>query len=74
MGIALDFTDVSPMQALFWASVVSGIIAPFLLVGILFVASDRWIMLGNPISWFARCVLAVTSLIMFGATVGMFVF
>ena len=74
VGIGLDFTDVSPMQALFWASVVSGIIAPFLLLGILFVASDRWIMLGHPISRLARCVLLGTSLVMLGAAVGMFVF
>ncbi len=74
VGIGLDFTNVSPMQALFWASVISGIIAPFLLIGILLVASDRWIMLGNPIPWFTRGILILTSVIMFGAIIGMFVF
>jgi NRAMP (natural resistance-associated macrophage protein)-like metal ion transporter len=73
VGIALDFTDVSPMQALFWASVVSGIIAPFLLLGILAIASDRWIMRGYPISLLGRLVLAGTSVVMLGAAVGMFV-
>ena len=73
VGIALDFTDVSPMQALFWTSVVSGIVAPFLLLGILSVASDRWIMRGYPIPLLARFILGATSLAMFGAAIGMFV-
>jgi NRAMP (natural resistance-associated macrophage protein)-like metal ion transporter len=57
VGVGLDFTNVSPMQALFWASVISGIIAPFLLLGILAVASDCWIMRGNPIRLPAQLVL-----------------
>src|SRR5207344_75338 len=40
IGIALDLADVSPMMALYWAAIVSGLIAPFLLVGLLLVASD----------------------------------
>jgi len=33
IGIALDFADVSPMKALYWAAVVNGVLAPFLLIG-----------------------------------------
>jgi Mn2+/Fe2+ NRAMP family transporter len=32
------------MMALYWAAIVSGLIVPFLLVGLLLVASDREIM------------------------------
>jgi NRAMP (natural resistance-associated macrophage protein)-like metal ion transporter len=73
-GIALDFADVSPMKALYWAAVVSGVLAPFLLIGILMVASDRKIMHQQPSSLLSRLTVAVTALVMLGAAVGMFVF
>jgi NRAMP (natural resistance-associated macrophage protein)-like metal ion transporter len=73
-GIALDLANVSPMKALFWAAVVNGLIAPFLLVGILIVASDRKIMQEQPGSLLARLAVGVTALAMFGAAIGMFVF
>jgi Mn2+/Fe2+ NRAMP family transporter len=74
VGIGLDFTDTSPMKALYWAAVISGLIAPFLLLGILLVASDRKIMRGEPSPLLARVVVGVTAVVMFGAAIGMFVF
>jgi NRAMP (natural resistance-associated macrophage protein)-like metal ion transporter len=74
IGIALDFADVSPMRALFGAAVVNGLLDPFLLVGILIVASDRKIMRQQPSSLLSRLTVAVTALAMLGAAVGMFVF
>jgi NRAMP (natural resistance-associated macrophage protein)-like metal ion transporter len=74
IGIALDFADVSPMRALFGAAVVNGLLDPFLLVGILIVASDRKIMRQQPGSLLARLTVGVTALAMLGAAVGMFVF
>jgi Mn2+/Fe2+ NRAMP family transporter len=73
-GIALDFADVSPMKALYWAAIVSGLLAPFLLTGILMVASDRKIMRQQPSCLLSRLTVAVTALAMLGAAVGMFVF
>jgi NRAMP (natural resistance-associated macrophage protein)-like metal ion transporter len=74
IGIALDFADVSPMKALYWAAVANGILAPFLLIGILIVASDRKIMRQQPNSLLSRLTVAMTALVMLGAAVGMFVF
>jgi NRAMP (natural resistance-associated macrophage protein)-like metal ion transporter len=74
IGIALDFADVSPMKALYWAAIVSGVLAPFLLIGILIVASDRKIMRQQPSCLLSRLTVAVTALAMLGAAVGMFVF
>ena len=62
------------MKALFWAAVVNGLIAPFLLVGILIVASDRKIMQEQPSPLLARMAVGLTALVMFGAAIGMFVF
>jgi Mn2+/Fe2+ NRAMP family transporter len=73
-GIALDFADVSPMKALYWAAIVSGLLAPFLLTGILMVASDWKVMRQQPSCLLSRLTVAVTALAMLGAAVGMFVF
>ena len=74
VGIGLDFANVNPVKALFWTAVINGLLAPFLLVGILLVASDRKIMKGQCSSNLGRAVVALTTLAMFGAAVGMFVF
>lgn len=74
IGIILDFADVSPVKALFWTAVINGLIAPFLLVGILLVACDAKIM-NNQCGSFLSCgIVGLTALVMFGAAVGMFVF
>ena len=74
VGIALDFADVSPMRALFGAAIINGLLDPFLLAGILIVASDRKIMRQQPSSLLARLAVGVTALAMLGAGIGMFVF
>ncbi|MDX6559336.1 MAG: hypothetical protein QOF72_2385 [Blastocatellia bacterium] len=74
IGIGLDFADVSPMKALYWAAVANGLLAPLLLIGILIVASDRKIMQQHPSSFLSRLTVAVTALVMLGVAVIMFVF
>jgi NRAMP (natural resistance-associated macrophage protein)-like metal ion transporter len=73
IGIVLDFADVSPMKVLYLTALVNGVLAPFLLIGILIVASDRKIMRQQPSSLLARLTVAVTAFAMLGAAVGMFV-
>ena len=74
VGILMDFANINPVRALFWTAVINGVLAPFLLVGILIAASDRKLMQGQPSSWVSRVVVALTTLLMFGAAIGMFVF
>ena len=73
VGIAMDFLNINPVKALFWTAVINGVLAPFLLVGILWVACDRKIMNGQPSSMLSRVVVGVTTLLMFGAAIAMFV-
>jgi NRAMP (natural resistance-associated macrophage protein)-like metal ion transporter len=73
IGIAMDFLKINPVKALFWTAIINGILAPFLLVGILYVASDRKLMLNQPSSMLSRVVVAIAALAMFGAAIGMFV-
>jgi Mn2+/Fe2+ NRAMP family transporter len=74
LGIGLNFAGVNPVRALYWSAVVNGLVAPFLLAAILIVASDRKLMRGQPSSIGSRIIVGLTTLFMFGAGVGMFVF
>ena len=74
LGIALDILKINPLQALFYTAVINGVLAPFLLVGILVAASDRKLMEGQPSSWLSRIIVGVTILVMFGAAAAMFIF
>jgi NRAMP (natural resistance-associated macrophage protein)-like metal ion transporter len=73
LGIAMDYLGVNPVKALFWTAIINGLLAPFLLVGILIAASDRKLMQGQPSSWLSRIVVGVTIVVMFGAAAAMFV-
>jgi len=68
----MDFIGISAVKALYWTAVIHGLLAPFLLVGILHAASDRKLMRGQPSSWLARLVVGVTTVAMFAAAVAMF--
>jgi Mn2+/Fe2+ NRAMP family transporter len=56
-----------------WTAVINGLLAPFLLVGILFVACDRKLMQDQPSSMLSRVVVVITTIAMFAATIGMLV-
>src|SRR6266446_909823 len=73
LGIALDVLKINPLKVLFYTAVINGVLAPFLLVGILVAASDRRLMQGQPSSWLSRIVVGITTLIMFGAAAAMFI-
>ncbi len=72
-GVALDFIHINPLQALYWTAIINGLLAPFLLVGVLMVARDRKIMLDQPSSITSQVVVLCTTLIMFTAGIAMFV-
>jgi Mn2+/Fe2+ NRAMP family transporter len=72
-GIALDFLNVNPIKALYWTAILNGLLAPFLLIGIVLVASDRNVMAGQPSSRVSLLVILATALLMFAAALGLFV-
>ena len=73
-GVAVDFANVNAVRALYWTAVVNGVLAPFLLVGLLAAASDTRLMQGQPSSRLGRAVVGTTAVAMFGAAAGMFIF
>jgi NRAMP (natural resistance-associated macrophage protein)-like metal ion transporter len=72
-GIAMEFAHLNPVRTLYWTAIINGLLAPFLLLGILLVASDTKIMAGQPSSPLARITVGVTTAAMFAAAVAMFV-
>jgi len=73
MGVVLDFAGINPVKALYWSAVINGLLAPFLLVAILIVASDKKLMQGQPSSRLGWALVAITTVAMFIAAVAMFV-
>src|SRR5258706_6885735 len=74
VGMALYFLKVNPVKALYWSAIINGMLAPFLLVAIVIVASDSRLMKKQPSSRAARICVAITALLMFAAAPGMFIF
>jgi NRAMP (natural resistance-associated macrophage protein)-like metal ion transporter len=73
VGVGLDFAGINPVKALYWTAIINGLLAPFLLVAILVVASDKRLMQGQPSSRLGWTVVAITTVAMFAAGVAMLV-
>ncbi|HEY2066918.1 MAG TPA: divalent metal cation transporter [Gemmatimonadaceae bacterium] len=73
VGVGMDFAGVNAVKALYWSAVLNGLLAPFLLLGILIVASDATVMKQQPSSRLGRFTVALTTAAMFGAAIAMFV-
>jgi NRAMP (natural resistance-associated macrophage protein)-like metal ion transporter len=71
-GMALTFTSIKPMDALFWSAVINGLLAPFVLVGILLVACDSVLMQNQRSSLLARITVGITTAGMFAAGIAIF--
>lgn len=73
VGVGLDFIGINPVKALYLTAIINGLLAPFLLIGILIVARDKKLMQGQPSSRLAWTVVAIATAAMFAAGVAMFV-
>ena len=70
-GVAFDFAGINPLRMLYGTAVINGVLAPFLLTGILLAASDKKLMCGQPSSLLGRWTVGITTVVMFGATIAM---
>lgn len=73
LAVILDFRDINPITALYWSAVLNGLLAPFLLVGIVLVACDKSLMSDQTSSLLGRIAVAIVTLMMFFAAIAMFV-
>lgn len=74
IGVGLDYANVNPVKALYLTAILNGLLAPFLLLGIVITASDRKLMQDQPSSLLGRGVVWATTAAMFGAAAAMFIF
>jgi NRAMP (natural resistance-associated macrophage protein)-like metal ion transporter len=72
LAVAIDLSGINPIRALYLSAVVNGVVAPFLLVGIVLVASDAKLMAGQPSTVLSRIVVGVVAAAMFLAAGAMF--
>lgn len=73
VGVGLNFAGVNPVKALYWTAVINGLLAPFLLVALLMVASDKKLMQGQPSSRLGFAAVTIATIAMFAAGIAMFV-
>ena len=72
-AVVMNFLKISPVKALYWSAVLNGVLAPFLMVGILIVAADHKLMANQPSGGLARWVVGITTALMFVAAFAMFI-
>ena len=70
--MALNFTKLDPVKALYWSAVVNGVLAAPVMAVIMLIASNRSVMqgltIGGPIKvmgWLATLVMVVASIAFF---------
>jgi Mn2+/Fe2+ NRAMP family transporter len=73
VGLLINFLKIPPVTALFWTAVLNGVLAPPLIIVLMFVSNNKKIMgkrtngpLTNSLGW-------ATAVIMIAAAIGMFV-
>jgi Mn2+/Fe2+ NRAMP family transporter len=70
-GLAMNFLDINPIQALVVTAIINGIVAPPILVLIALLARDRKVMeehrsglLSNTLVWVATTVMGVAAILL----------
>jgi len=73
IGLALAFSPIDPMKALYWTAVVNGVLAVPLMAVMMLIASNGRIMGRLVISWRLRAVGWFATAVMAAAAIGLFV-
>ncbi|HEX3666652.1 MAG TPA: Nramp family divalent metal transporter [Rhizomicrobium sp.] len=73
IGLALAFSPIDPMKALYWSAVVNGVLAAPLMVVMMLISSNTRIMGRLVIGWKLKAIGWLATAVMGAATVGLFV-
>jgi NRAMP (natural resistance-associated macrophage protein)-like metal ion transporter len=71
-GLALDFTWINPIKALFWTAVINGLVAVPVMVMIMLLANNKKAMSEFTLPPLLKIVGWVATVVMITATIGMF--
>ena len=72
VSVAIALLRIDPISLIFWANIIAGIMAPFLVLVILLVGNNRTIMRDQRLSWLNNIGLVLTVLILLIAVVLLF--
>ncbi len=72
VSLALALAGIHPIQLMFWANVLCGLLAPVLVVYLLLVGNSRRIMGADRLGWLTNSWLVLTVLVMAAAAVLLF--
>ena len=72
VSLALALLRLDPITLIFWANVLSGVLAPVLVIYLLIVGNNRKIMRGRPLGLLTNSVLVITALVMIVASILLF--
>ncbi len=73
IGMCINFIGINPIQALYYSAVINGIIAPFLLIILLFIANNKKIMGSHVNNNVINILGIITIIIMTLAAIGVMV-
>jgi len=71
IGVLIDFVGINPISALFWTAVINGLIAPPLLVVVMFVSNNKKAVGHRTNGLFTNIVGWMAVTVMFAAAIGM---
>ncbi len=72
VSLIIALLRFNPIQLMFWANVLNGVLAPILVVYLLIVGNNRKIMRGQPMSLITNVGLVLTTVVMFAAAILLF--
>ena len=72
VSMVVAFLRFSPIQLLFWANVLSGVLSPVMVIYLIMVGNNRKIMKNQRLGWITNVGLVLTALVMFAAVVLLF--
>ena len=77
IGIALNFTSINPISALYWSAVVNGVLAVPVMVLLMFMARRKDVMgrfvIGGPLYWLGWLSTAAMLLSVVAMVAGLFI-
>ncbi|GCE28882.1 hypothetical protein KDA_43660 [Dictyobacter alpinus] len=72
ISVGMSLLHLDPITLIFWANVISGVLAPILVVYLIFIGNSRKVMRDQSLSWLTNVILVLTALVMVTAAVLLF--
>lgn len=72
VSLVVALLRFDPIQLMFWANVLNGVLAPILVVYLIIIGNNRKIMRGQPMSWITNLGMVLTAIVMFAAATLLF--